>query len=122
MRKRKVAPIVEETPPPSPAIRGRGASWSPANRFEKLHVDLGDIDVVQTDPDDGWPSLGAASRGEARKPTRRETQFFRDGTKTIITHNNSPDVGLDRKSTRLNSSHVAISYAVFCLKKKKKNK
>src|SRR5207253_10624327 len=28
----------------------------------------------------------------------------------------------DRKSTRLNSSHVAISYAVFCLKKKKKKK
>src|SRR5207253_6549907 len=27
----------------------------------------------------------------------------------------------DRKSTRLNSSHVAISYAVFCLKKKTKN-
>src|SRR5690625_6972754 len=29
---------------------------------------------------------------------------------------------LDRKSTRLNSSHVAISYAVFCLKKKKNKK
>src|SRR5690625_5859710 len=28
---------------------------------------------------------------------------------------------LDRKSTRLNSSHVAISYAVFCLKKNKRN-
>src|SRR5439155_23701255 len=28
-------------------------------------------------------------------------------------------IALDRKSTRLNSSHVAISYAVFCLKKKK---
>src|SRR5258708_25067172 len=28
----------------------------------------------------------------------------------------------DRKSTRLNSSHQIISYAVFCLKKKKKNK
>src|SRR3712207_7005422 len=28
-------------------------------------------------------------------------------------------VGLDRKSTRLNSSHANISYAVFCLKKKK---
>src|SRR5690606_41652803 len=28
---------------------------------------------------------------------------------------------IDRKSTRLNSSHVKISYAVFCLKKKKKN-
>src|SRR5690606_20658560 len=36
-----------------------------------------------------------------------------------------PNIGnvrvLDRKSTRLNSSHVKISYAVFCLKKKKKN-
>src|SRR6267378_769864 len=34
----------------------------------------------------------------------------------------SPAVGRDRKSTRLNSSHVEISYAVFCLKKKKKQK
>src|SRR5690606_41552476 len=33
-----------------------------------------------------------------------------------------PEVSGDRKSTRLNSSHVKISYAVFCLKKKKKNK
>src|SRR2546426_1875051 len=29
-------------------------------------------------------------------------------------------IGADRKSTRLNSSHLVISYAVFCLKKKKK--
>src|SRR5256885_10044522 len=29
--------------------------------------------------------------------------------------------GIDRKSTRLNSSHLVISYAVFCLKKKKEN-
>src|SRR5256885_9354066 len=29
-------------------------------------------------------------------------------------------VGVDRKSTRLNSSHLVISYAVFCLKKKKR--
>src|SRR5437868_12050717 len=36
--------------------------------------------------------------------------------------NGSEDFALgDRKSTRLNSSHVSISYAVFCLKKKKKN-
>src|SRR5690554_7622798 len=32
----------------------------------------------------------------------------------------APELLLDRKSTRLNSSHVRISYAVFCLKKKKK--
>src|SRR5256885_4771658 len=31
------------------------------------------------------------------------------------------EAALDRKSTRLNSSHLVISYAVFCLKKKKKN-
>src|SRR5690606_40467091 len=31
------------------------------------------------------------------------------------------DETVDRKSTRLNSSHVKISYAVFCLKKKKNN-
>src|SRR2546426_2054118 len=32
---------------------------------------------------------------------------------------NGADIGVDRKSTRLNSSHLVISYAVFCLKKKK---
>src|SRR2546426_5876483 len=32
------------------------------------------------------------------------------------------ELGLDRKSTRLNSSHLVISYAVFCLKKKKNEK
>src|SRR5690554_7281372 len=41
----------------------------------------------------------------------------------IVGKPNAPDVfrtTTDRKSTRLNSSHVRISYAVFCLKKKKK--
>src|SRR5947208_6528085 len=39
-------------------------------------------------------------------------------TSCTTCHNNYPE--LDRKSTRLNSSHQIISYAVFCLKKKKK--
>src|SRR5690554_7103038 len=43
------------------------------------------------------------------------TGFVIDGTAPGLTKE-----GLDRKSTRLNSSHVRISYAVFCLKKKKK--
>src|SRR5690349_13715740 len=38
--------------------------------------------------------------------------------RTATSKTSSPDA--DRKSTRLNSSHVEISYAVFCLKKKKK--
>src|SRR5207249_12059661 len=37
-------------------------------------------------------------------------------------HQSGSTLPLDRKSTRLNSSHVSISYAVFCLKKKKKKK
>src|SRR5437867_12780260 len=35
-------------------------------------------------------------------------------------HAHEEHTGVDRKSTRLNSSHRTISYAVFCLKKKKK--
>src|SRR5438270_2141247 len=38
-----------------------------------------------------------------------------------VSNRRSPKSGRDRKSTRLNSSHSQISYAVFCLKKKKKN-
>src|SRR5688572_31237210 len=42
---------------------------------------------------------------------------------TMTAHQPTVDARLivDRKSTRLNSSHSQISYAVFCLKKKKKN-
>src|SRR2546426_12486581 len=36
-------------------------------------------------------------------------------------HGGHAPPGRDRKSTRLNSSHLVISYAVFCLKKKKKH-
>src|SRR5262245_65256868 len=39
----------------------------------------------------------------------------------LFTHNDSDEeMQRDRKSTRLNSSHLGISYAVFCLKKKKR--
>src|SRR5437588_9024460 len=39
--------------------------------------------------------------------------------KAAVTPVGRPDAARDRKSTRLNSSHTVISYAVFCLKKKK---
>src|SRR3989442_11550633 len=38
---------------------------------------------------------------------------------SVVSPSTVMDGSLDRKSTRLNSSHVRISYAVFCLKKKK---
>src|SRR2546422_5506207 len=43
------------------------------------------------------------------------------GTAGVDLRHVAAQPGLDRKSTRLNSSHGYISYAVFCLKKKKKN-
>src|SRR2546426_6928969 len=45
--------------------------------------------------------------------------FYDDGLYAGIAVVEDPDQ-VDRKSTRLNSSHLVISYAVFCLKKKKK--
>ena len=45
--------------------------------------------------------------------------YNRSGVYTVLY---DADGNVDRKSTRLNSSHVSISYAVFCLKKKNINK
>src|SRR5438034_3533614 len=42
------------------------------------------------------------------------------GARGVAAHRQGRARGADRKSTRLNSSHTVISYAVFCLKKKKK--
>src|SRR5256885_8820402 len=50
--------------------------------------------------------------------TRLGLEFSSDGL-WVHVHSKGPR---DRKSTRLNSSHLVISYAVFCLKKKKKKK
>ena len=96
--KTKFVPIVDETPPASLPIRGRGASWSPANRFEKLHLDVRDVDVSQVDED----------TDERRRPV---TQYFRDGTKSIITRNNSPDVGFE---TSLNPYRGCEHGCIYC--------
>src|SRR5258708_8789492 len=54
----------------------------------------------------------------SRNNCRRRTGEPRPGRKP--TARSSAPAARDRKSTRLNSSHQIISYAVFCLKKKKK--
>src|SRR5437016_1130379 len=96
--KKKFRPVVEEAPQSYAPVRGRGASWSPANRFEKLHVDLTDIDSVDVDP---------ATDEQPRRPT----QYFRDGTKSIIIRNNSPDVGFE---TSLNPYRGCEHGCVYC--------
>src|SRR5438067_6747913 len=73
-----------------------------------------------------------ASKGPAVRATRAQAdrQLYRQAIRSLL--GNQPNLALfqqeaadlivhsgDRKSTRLNSSHVSISYAVFCLKKKK---
>src|SRR5215216_7682590 len=69
-----------------------------------------------------------------RRPPRSTlfpyTTLFRSSSRGLGVRQHRPDAGAvpadgrdeDRKSTRLNSSHQIISYAVFCLKKKKKTR
>src|SRR5690606_40813638 len=68
---------------------------------------------------------GAAAAKKKRACRSRSTGsfFLGDGLRAACRCKHSTvEVPGDRKSTRLNSSHVKISYAVFCLKKKTKNK
>jgi DNA repair photolyase len=96
---KKFKPVIVETPQSHAAIHGRGASWSPANRFEKLHVDLTDAGVVD------------AGREGEETPGRPATQYFRDGTRTIITRNTSPDVGFE---TSLNPYRGCEHGCIYC--------
>ncbi len=91
-------PVIKEAAQSFEPMHGRGASWSPANRFEKLHVDVTDIDVVD-------PVAALEER------PRRATQFFRDGTKTIIARNESPDVGFE---TSLNPYRGCEHGCIYC--------
>src|SRR2546427_5977328 len=64
---------------------------------------------------DSQTSLGAFIQHSRLELCMRELLQPAHAQRTIT------EVAIDRKSTRLNSSHSQISYAVFCLKKKKKN-
>src|ERR1043166_631835 len=96
--KRKFRPVIEEAPASFEPIRGGGASWSPANRFEKLHVDGMDVYAVDFDP-------------ACEERPRRATEYFRDGTKSIITRNDSPDVGFE---TSLNPYRGCEHGCIYC--------
>src|SRR5439155_26538371 len=72
-----------------------------------------------------YTTLFRSARSEPipSRPWRRRTGTARPPCRSRRRARSScPIRPIDRKSTRLNSSHVAISYAVFCLKKKKKNR
>src|SRR5438034_3611255 len=72
-------------------------------------------------PVDECPLFRAFRKGEGCR-IDTEVIWRRDGTPISVEYSSFPileDGKIDRKSTRLNSSHTVISYAVFCLKKKK---
>src|SRR5690349_24221718 len=76
----------------------------PTRRSSDLGTNLDDLK-------DHRPGLKAAKQYAIRHPLV-EAEMTKDDIRRLR----------DRKSTRLNSSHVEISYAVFCLKKKKQEK
>jgi DNA repair photolyase len=71
--------------------KGRGAVTNPPNRFEKLHYEIDD----EAERDDGAPP----------------TQYYKDPTRTIIAHNDSPDVGFE---TSINPYRGCEHGCVYC--------
>src|SRR5690242_20835824 len=73
---------------------------------------------------DGKARIEVAPKGDAND--NAVLQRFADAVRKVAPTAAEGPISIlearqDRKSTRLNSSHMSISYAVFCLKKKKKN-
>src|SRR2546426_3986404 len=68
-----------------------------------------------------YTTLFRSDRRQGARRPRRGSQSARRSGRRGRARGRSPGVARqrDRKSTRLNSSHLVISYAVFCLKKKK---
>src|SRR5690625_6068078 len=107
----------------------------PANRL----IGLGGINT-EGDPEEGWETVYLILSKKGWIPDFVSTSDLKEGDTVSVTITDKPvwkveasgnlpagtlvqcdDEGkVDRKSTRLNSSHVSISYAVFCLKKYKK--
>src|SRR5688572_30637681 len=83
----------------------------------ETHVDRSIMEAgefIKTDVEGSFVLLEAARRNPKLK------RFIQISTDEV--YGSVPEGSRDRKSTRLNSSHSQISYAVFCLKKKKKTK
>src|SRR5690606_42050530 len=86
--------------------------------YTTLFRSVVDLDGVRMDEPGGGPCLASRSYpvAEARLEGRALHLDRHHAMQRLV--EGAPDDGQDRKSTRLNSSHVKISYAVFCLKKK----
>src|SRR5207249_567012 len=109
-------------------VRGRDVRERLDNREAALLVHLGEVHRVHdvmalgVERDLALRRLegeAALERLDDRVPLERPCLLHRRGPEVPAVPDGAGRVGdVDRKSTRLNSSHVSISYAVFCLKKK----
>src|SRR5690606_41453061 len=79
-------------------------------------AEVGTADVTQDRRRAGLLLGGHLAHGAQQRPRERHDELVTTGEAVRVINS----LESDRKSTRLNSSHVKISYAVFCLKKKKK--
>src|SRR5947199_6916450 len=71
---------------------------------------------------DALPILPRRGRLDGRRARGYSRRSGRPAGPGLRRRRDTARASSDRKSTRLNSSHLGISYAVFCLKKKKKKK
>src|SRR5438034_3274221 len=124
---------------PRPACRGAPPLWGRSGRAARADEPRRPADLPGRAPDEAGPDEhvgvdrepGALSRSGAGRVRGGDAGAFQ--ARRIADEGGSSRSGprpgaprdsqrTDRKSTRLNSSHTVISYAVFCLKKKKKKK
>src|SRR5690625_4650853 len=97
-------------------VNGQDILHCDSRETEKLPWEANDIDVVIEATGVFNSKEGASRHLDAGAKKVVLTAPGKDVDNTIVLGVND-DTFKDRKSTRLNSSHVAISYAVFCLKK-----
>src|SRR5438309_1509430 len=112
----------------------RGKLFCPSDALDEDPVVLKYLrrfpqEIIRLAPETSYSVNGVTFMTSARHVHQAETYGFCFGEKLGwitdsayydgIAEQHQADVMVDRKSTRLNSSHSSISYAVFCLKKKK---
>src|SRR5256885_6392823 len=93
----------------------------PAGTYEEEHGRKGfygkSAHLYHTHPPTGWIRFEGKLRPHLFDLNQLAPTDASDPEGTLVSFLGNRDI--DRKSTRLNSSHLVISYAVFCLKKKK---
>src|SRR5947207_3497782 len=92
-----------------PEFRVISNPWAPTERVMLVPPIVPDVALIH--------AIAATRDGTLLLDHMEDDALLAQASRTVVA---SAERIVDRKSTRLNSSHTVISYAVFCLKKKKK--